>query len=92
MITFGGGILSGDVIQLKVEIRRSASAVLITQATTKVFMKDKIDANSIQTTSFSIAEDAFCAILPQPVTCFRNARYNLYMFHSSNILEKKNPF
>jgi urease accessory protein len=40
-VTFGGGILSGDNIQLNIEIRKSATAVMITQATTKVFMKQK---------------------------------------------------
>jgi urease accessory protein len=38
-------------------------------------MSFRPNANSIQTFSFQVDEDSFCAVMPQPVTCFSQSRY-----------------
>lgn len=68
LVTFGGGLLDGDAIDVDLRVEQGATLVVFTQATTKVFR-----GSSRQ----SIRADVHgtLVLLPDPVACFRGSRY-----------------
>ncbi|KAJ7169758.1 UreD urease accessory protein-domain-containing protein [Mycena filopes] len=90
MITYGGGLVSGDYVALSVEVGPGANLVLLSQGSTKVFKfrpgqrAASSDAPRVTTQrmEFSVASGGALFLLPDPVTCFRAASYNqLQTFH-----------
>ena len=69
----GGGLVAGDDVSLDVEVGRGSTALLSTQAGTKVYRSGGAVAS--QRLSARIAEGGVLAVLPQPVSCFAGARY-----------------
>jgi urease accessory protein len=64
--------VSGDRYEVDVEAGRGASAMLSTQASTKVY---RSTAPCSQSLRCKVADDALLALLPDPVVCFAGARY-----------------
>ncbi|KAL5568722.1 hypothetical protein UlMin_025297 [Ulmus minor] len=73
-LTYGGGIVSGDSISCKLSIGDGCTAVLTTQASTKVY-KSLGSKCSEQLLEATVGSNALLAIIPDPVTCFSTARY-----------------
>ena len=75
--SFGGGLVDGDAISLDLRVRANASAMLATQASTKVYRSRGDDSvpGSAQRLSAHVEKGALLALLPDPVTCFAGARY-----------------
>ncbi|KND04603.1 uncharacterized protein SPPG_00321 [Spizellomyces punctatus DAOM BR117] len=89
VLTYGGGLVSGDRISLTVKVDEDCAMSLLTQSSTKVFRQrptasslDEIvtqispPTNVVQTLSARISRNALLAVLPEPVTCFADASYN----------------
>ncbi|KAK4279514.1 hypothetical protein QN277_011287 [Acacia crassicarpa] len=74
-VTYGGGIVSGDHISCKLSVGKDCTAVLTTQASTKVY-KSVGSKCSEQILEARVGSNAFLAIIPDPVTCFSAARYS----------------
>lgn len=72
--TYGGGLLAGDWIDLRVRVNCGATALLSTQASTKVYRSGN-GQTARQTLRARVEQDALLALLPDPVTCFAGARY-----------------
>ncbi len=70
--TFGGGLLGGDAIDLDVTAGAGASALLSTQASTKVY---RSAAEARQHLHARVEDDGLLVLLPDPVTPFAHARY-----------------
>lgn len=70
--TLGGGLVDGDVVSLSVDVERGASALLGTQASTKVY---RSPTGTAQTLRAQVGPEALLAVLPDPVSCFAGARY-----------------
>ena len=70
--TLGGGLVDGDVLTLSVDVERGACALLGTQASTKVYRSPK---GTAQTLRARVGADALLAVVPDPVSCFAEARY-----------------
>ncbi|MBV9949211.1 MAG: urease accessory protein UreD [Myxococcales bacterium] len=68
----GGGLVDGDRVQVKVDVGPGASALLGTQASTKVY---RSPSGCSQRMQVQVDDDAAIAILPDPVVCFAGARY-----------------
>jgi urease accessory protein len=68
----GGGLLGGDHYEIRIEAGPAVSALLSTQAATKVY---RSSAGSSQRLHARVADDASLAIVPDPVVCFADARY-----------------
>ncbi|KAJ7038327.1 UreD urease accessory protein-domain-containing protein [Mycena alexandri] len=90
MITYGGGLVSGDSVSLSVDVGPRANLVLLSQGSTKVFKfrpgQRAASTDALQVTTqrmeFSVASGGALFLLPDPVTCFRAASYNqLQTFH-----------
>ncbi|EOX96869.1 Urease accessory protein D isoform 1 [Theobroma cacao] len=74
-VTYGGGIVSGDSISVEFTIGDGCTAVLTTQASTKVY-KSLGSKCSEQVLEARIGSGALFAVIPDPVTCFSTARYS----------------
>ena len=70
--SFGGGIVDGDVLRIDVSVGEGASALVTTQASTKVYRSPK---GARQVLSATVAEGALLALLPDPVACFGGANF-----------------
>ncbi|KAJ7706307.1 UreD urease accessory protein-domain-containing protein [Mycena rosella] len=87
MISYGGGLVSGDNVSLSVDVGAGATLVLLSQGSTKVFKfrpgqraasTDPSGPRAVTTQQmdFAVASGATLLLLPDPVTCFRSAAYN----------------
>ncbi|KAL9240212.1 hypothetical protein vseg_014457 [Gypsophila vaccaria] len=74
-LTYGGGIISGDSILCTFVVEDGSTAVLTTQASTKVF-KSLGSKCSEQTLEVSVGHDTLLVVIPDPVTCFSGSRYS----------------
>ncbi|KAG9128452.1 hypothetical protein FRC07_011209 [Ceratobasidium sp. 392] len=89
VLSYGGGLVSGDRIDLSVEVEQGAGLVFLTQGSTKVF-KSRTPADKHRFSAISPAEQhnttsqhltatlspsSLFLLLPDPVTCFESASY-----------------
>ncbi|KAK9767983.1 hypothetical protein K7432_001753 [Basidiobolus ranarum] len=80
-LTYGGGLVCGDVVTMDVAVKKGAKLSMLTQGSTKVFKKRNpnlplsTDA-SAQHFKYVIEEDALLVLLPDQVTCFKDAMYH----------------
>jgi urease accessory protein len=70
--TYGGGLLGGDAIELDVDVAQGASALLATQASTKVY---RSACGASQRLRARVSDDSLLVLLPDPVTAFAGSRY-----------------
>lgn len=70
--TYGGGLLGGDDIQMRVDVTTGARALLTTQASTKVYRSRR---RSRQSLNASVEAGAFLAVVPDPIVCFADADF-----------------
>jgi urease accessory protein len=69
----GGGLVAGDDVSLELDVGAGATALLSTQAGTKVYRSR--GAVAAQRLVARVGPDALLAVLPQPVSCFAGARF-----------------
>jgi len=72
--TLGGGLVAGDEIRLDVHVQRGCSAVLGTQASTKIY-RSPDGQTCRQILLARVDTDGILLILPDPVACFAGAIY-----------------
>lgn len=68
LVTFGGGLVDGDAIDVDLVVEEGATLVVFTQSTTKAFR-----GRSQQTIRADVR--GTLVLLPDPVACFAHARY-----------------
>ena len=73
LANFGGGLVDGDRIAVEVDVGEGASALLGTQASTKVYRSARGCSQDLRA---RVADRGALAILPDPVVCFAGARYS----------------
>jgi urease accessory protein len=71
--TYGGGLLAGDAIVVRLRAGKGTQCVLGTQASTKVYGGG--DDTSRQSLDADVGDGATLAVAPDPVTCFAGSRY-----------------
>ncbi|PIA16196.1 UreD-domain-containing protein [Coemansia reversa NRRL 1564] len=85
LLSYGGGIVHGDRIHITIKVGEQCALLLLTQGSTKVFRKrvrhqqieyKEEDSESYQTIEVKVEDESIVCLLPDPVTCFENARYN----------------
>jgi urease accessory protein len=69
----GGGLVDGDRVHLDVEAQQDSTALLGTQASTKVYRSPH---GCSQHTSLRVAAGAALVFVPDPVVCFEGALYS----------------
>ena len=72
--TYGGGLVAGDQVELRIRLQPQACAVLSTQSATKVY-KSPSGTPSRQTLDATVGDGSLLVLAPDPVSCFRSARY-----------------
>jgi urease accessory protein len=70
--SLGGGLVNGDALVLSIDVEAGASALLGTQASTKVYCSP---GGTSQALRAHVAPGAMLAIVPDPVSCFAGANY-----------------
>ena len=68
LVTFGGGLVDGDALDLDIVVEAGATLVLFTQSTTKAF-------RGTSRATFRAEVRGTLALLPDPVACFQGSRY-----------------
>ena len=74
VLGFGGGLVSGDCVRIHGCVDENAVAVLKTQGSTKIF-KSISDKNCEQEFVATIAQNGLLVYIPDPTTCFKQARF-----------------
>lgn len=75
LLTYGGGMVAGDTIDLSVTLEAATRLVLLTQGSTKLFKSPSRDVSSKQRMSVSLAPGAALCYLPDPVQPFERSRF-----------------
>jgi urease accessory protein len=70
--TYGGGFVGGDAVHLGVEVGEGATALLQTQASTKVYRSPK---GAVATLDATVGAGARLLVLPDPTVCFAGATF-----------------
>lgn len=88
VLTYGGGLVHSDSVDLEVKVEKRTSLVLLTQGTTKVFKtrpghryarpgtQQGTQVETSQRMTATVGAGSTLLLLPDPVTCFRSASYN----------------
>jgi len=91
-LTYGGGLIGGDRIELSLDVKTGTKLLLLTQGSTKIFpsrpaqrlssgtkvsiSSEPVAQHTLQRISARIAQAAFLVLLPDPVTPFLGASYS----------------
>jgi urease accessory protein len=70
--SLGGGLVDGDAITMQVDVADGASALLATQASTKVYRSPRGTSVDLRA---NVGEGGTLIALPDPVVCFTGSRY-----------------
>lgn len=70
--TYGGGLVDGDAISLRVAVGPGASAFVSTQASTKVYRSPRGSGSEMRA---DIGRDGLLVVVPDPVVCFAGSSY-----------------
>lgn len=72
MLGYGGGMVSGDAININVHLKAQTQVMLVTPASTKIYKQ--LDARvCVQNLHVTLDHQAVFAWLPDPVTCYRGS-------------------
>ncbi|WFD29623.1 hypothetical protein MSPP1_000633 [Malassezia sp. CBS 17886] len=88
VVSFGGGLVSGDEIMLEIDVGEGTRLVMLTQGNTKVYRERRggdpfasvlrssgPGPPSRQFSRYIVRPNATLLLLPDPVTCFARSRY-----------------
>lgn len=90
-VTYGGGLVAGDEVELQIKILEGAQLALLTQGSTKIYKTPSRDMRTIQGLTATVESGAGLVLLPDPIQPFRGSIYDQrQVFHidptSSNLL------
>lgn len=75
LLTYGGGLVGGDQVNLKIHIKRTSKLSIVTQGHTKIFKSPSPDIATRQTLHVTIESGAALCLLPDPVQPFEFSVY-----------------
>jgi urease accessory protein len=75
LLTYGGGLVGGDRISLRVQLTDQTKLVLLTQGSTKIFKSASRTIVSGQTLNVNVGKEAALCYLPDPIQPFGNSVY-----------------
>ncbi|KAK3328003.1 UreD urease accessory protein-domain-containing protein [Cercophora scortea] len=75
LLSYGGGLVGGDNVDLSVEVKESAKLSIVTQGHTKIFKSATPDIVTRQTLRVRVAAGAALCLLPDPVQPFEGSVY-----------------
>lgn len=75
LLTYGGGLVGGDQVHLKIEVQPNAKLSIVTQGHTKIFKSPSRDVVTRQQLNVLIKAGAGVCLLPDPVQPFYGSVY-----------------
>ncbi|KAJ9639117.1 uncharacterized protein PV06_07330 [Exophiala oligosperma] len=75
LLTYGGGLVGGDQVNLKIELQETTRLILLTQGSTKLFKAPNKSVVSKQTLDVKIGHGAALCYLPDPTQPFAESVY-----------------
>jgi urease accessory protein len=71
--SFGGGLVDGDSVRLRIDVDEAAGAFVSTQASTKVYRS----VTGVASTHLDagVCRDGLLVVAPDPIVCFARSRY-----------------
>ncbi|KAL2256911.1 hypothetical protein VTK26DRAFT_931 [Humicola hyalothermophila] len=78
LLSYGGGLVGGDNVNLKIDVETGARLSLVTQGHTKIFKSATPDIVTRQTLNITIASNAAVCLLPDPVQPFADSVYEQF--------------
>lgn len=75
LLSYGGGLVAGDGINLSINVQPNARLSLVTQGHTKIFKSASPDIITRQTLDVSLDDEAGLCLLPDPVQPFEDSVY-----------------
>ncbi|KAI0877008.1 UreD-domain-containing protein [Hypoxylon argillaceum] len=75
LLSYGGGLVGGDQVNLSIEVRSGAKLSVVTQGHTKVFQSVSPDVVTRQRLKVQLEKDAALCLLPDPVQPFESSVY-----------------
>lgn len=75
LLSYGGGLVGGDQINLAIDLRHNARLTLVTQGHTKIFKPTKPEVVTRQTLQVDIEDGGALCLLPDPVQPFEGSNY-----------------
>ncbi|OBT64993.1 hypothetical protein VE03_05707 [Pseudogymnoascus sp. 23342-1-I1] len=75
LLTYGGGLVAGDQVNLKIDVHPSAKLTIATQGHTKVFKSASPTLRSSQTLTVILHAYSALCLLPDPVQPFADSVY-----------------
>src|SRR5271155_3642679 len=82
MMSYGGGLVGGDQIELSVSIESGCKLSLLTQGSTKIFKQrkenDQLSQPTAQSLKVKIDDGGLLALIPDPIQPFADSSYNQY--------------
>lgn len=91
LLTYGGGLVAGDAIDLHVILEQTTRLILLTQGSTKLFKAPSRNVLSKQCMTVTLAPESALCYLPDPVQPFEKSNfeqqqiYNVEVPMSSNM-------
>ncbi|KAF7550918.1 hypothetical protein G7046_g7867 [Stylonectria norvegica] len=75
LLSYGGGLVGGDSVNLSIHVKPKAKLSLVTQGHTKVFKSPSPKTVTTQTLKVRIDDDAGFCLLPDPIQPFEDSVY-----------------
>lgn len=75
LLSYGGGLVAGDGIDLTVKVDKEARLAIATQGSTKIYEARKPDQWTYQRMHCTLAGKTGLALLPDPIQPFRDSRF-----------------
>ncbi|OTA94623.1 hypothetical protein M434DRAFT_394556 [Hypoxylon sp. CO27-5] len=75
LLSYGGGLVGGDQINLSIEVRPKARLSIVTQGHTKIFRSARPDIITRQNLKVEIKDEGALCLLPDPVQPFESSIY-----------------
>lgn len=75
LLSYGGGLVGGDTVNLTIEVQRDARLSIVTQGHTKIFKSATPDIVTRQTLNVTVDDGAALCLLPDPVQPFAESVY-----------------
>ena len=73
MLGYGGGLISGDAIELNISVKANAKLLITSQSTSKAFKAVSGRDPTFVKTRAKVSKGGLLVLVPQPMQCFRDS-------------------
>jgi urease accessory protein UreH len=73
VLGYGGGLISGDVIELNIKVKKNAKLLVTSLSTSKAFKAISGRKSTVLRTNAKIGKGGLLFLAPQPLQCFGNS-------------------